>query len=123
LLVVISPIVRTAEAALSQSSTWKDIGIYDLGPAWLKNWGYEGNGIYGTDGIALDLSTGVPVKNQTVASFVSSYFDLGMLGLSPFSTKLDGGISFPSFFRTLQSDTLIPGRSWSYHAGSYNRKG
>jgi len=108
------------------SSTWTEVGLYNLGLEDSLN--LTGNGLYGYDVLSLNggnSSGGLSLGHQIIAGIATKSFLLGLLGLSnrpdSFSSASD---SVPSFLTNLQSDNLIPSLSFGYTAGaSYQNAG
>jgi hypothetical protein len=110
------------------SSTWQSnlsnasANIYPL--TLEASLGYGGRARYGFDDIGLGYigSSGIVLKNQTVAGFATKSFFMGIFGLTPRSsnfTSLNNPI--PSFMQNLQNKSMIPSLSWSYTAGNQYR--
>ena len=106
----------------NSSTTWKDIGIYNL--AFEDNLNYTGNGQYGFDtvGLGIDSSAGPTLTGQVVAGIVTTDFYLGNFGINPQPTNFSNFEDpWPSFFQTLKDKSLIPSLSYSYTAGNQYR--
>ena len=105
---------------LNQSSTRKEIGLYDLGLE--LNLGRNESGDYGLDSLALGLtpSVGGPtLDSQVVVGIETNHYRLGMFGLSQQPTNLSSfSDSYPSFLASLKAQNLIPSLSWAYTAGA-----
>ena len=106
-----------------RSSTWNEIGLYELSIYEEAMLGYSGNGSYGYETITL----GWPGNNlpsagkQVIAGITTMSFYLGALGLNPWPvnfTELDN--SHPSLLSTLKNQSKIPSLTWAYTAGAYN---
>ena len=112
----------------SLSSTWLSKGIYSLGLE--NNLGYDSDGSYGLDTVALGVSngTGGPVlPGQVVGSLTENLFYTGLFGLnnqptnftdSQDSSNLTDTVPYPSFLTTLKNQSRIPSLSWAYTAGA-----
>ncbi|KAJ4297690.1 hypothetical protein N0V90_005584 [Kalmusia sp. IMI 367209] len=102
------------------STTWKEIGLYDL--TLEKELGYQGNGIYGTDMVSLELSSTSPVKleNQIVAGIATNDFYVGLFGLGPRPVNFSNmEYPVPSFLGTLL-DQATPRLAGSLTLGGYD---
>ncbi|GJN73925.1 Acid protease [Purpureocillium lilacinum] len=101
------------------STTWSEIGLFNLG--FEKGLGYNDNGDFGHDTVGLGyLGSGGPVVNNSiVAGVAGSEFYLSVLGLKPeptnFTTQNDPQ---PSFMELLKKQGKIPSLSYSYTAGA-----
>ena len=105
------------------STTWKDIGIYNLG--FEGNLNYTGNGQYGVEtvGLGIDSSAGPALTGQVVAGIVADDFYLGNFGINPQPTNFSNFEDpRPSFFQTLKDKNMIPSLSYSYTAGNQYRR-
>ncbi|EOD45409.1 putative peptidase aspartic protein [Neofusicoccum parvum UCRNP2] len=107
----------------NQSSTWEEIGIYDLGLE--ASLGYTGNGLYGYDTIRLGSSqdsSALAMDHQVVAGIAVKDYFMGVIGVSPTSSSFDSA-SEPvgSLFNNLAENKSIPSRSYAYTAGAYYR--
>jgi hypothetical protein len=103
------------------SSTWKNIGLYDL--ILETNLNYTGNGLYGFDTVGTMVDGGLVLEQQIVAGIATKDFLLGVLGLGP---KPSNFSNFehpqPSFVQTLKDQNKIPSLSYAYTAGAPYRK-
>ncbi|UNI24739.1 hypothetical protein JDV02_010464 [Purpureocillium takamizusanense] len=101
------------------STTWDEIGLFNLG--FEKGLGYSDNGDFGQDTVGLGyLGSGGPVVNKSIiAGVAGSEFYLSVLGLKPeptnFTTQNDPQ---PSFMELLKKQAKIPSLSYSYTAGA-----
>ena len=108
---------------LNVSSTWKEVGIYDL--ALESELGFKNNGIYGIDSIGQEIanSGGIDLSHQVVAATASTDFYLGVFGLDP---KLINFLNFehpvPSYIWSLKDQKKIPSISFGYTAGAAYRE-
>jgi len=105
------------------SSTWNEIGLYELSIYEEAMLGYGGNGSYGFETITLGWpGNNLPsVGKQVIAGITTTSFYLGALGLNPWSvnfTELDN--SHTSLLSTLKNESKIPSLTWAYTAGAYN---
>ncbi|EMC92474.1 hypothetical protein BAUCODRAFT_78428 [Baudoinia panamericana UAMH 10762] len=103
----------------SASSTFENIGIYDL---WIEeNLGLIGNAIFGYDAVGLggNGENGPTLKNTTVGGLAVPTFYLGVFGVNP---KPTNWTSFndpaPSYMTQLKEEKLIASVSASYTAGA-----
>lgn len=106
--------------SINDSTTWKDLGLYDVDLR--KELNYSANGLYGLDNVGLMIqnSGGPTLFNQVVAGIASKDFYLGIFGLSPKATNFSG-FEYPqkSFMTTLKEEKKIPSISYGYTAGAY----
>ena len=113
--------LRGAVFSPNQSSTWAEIGLYQLALTEEAALGYSGNGEYGFDSVRLGLpGDGHPlVTHQVIEGFATKDFYLGTIGLSPHSINISS-FNNPnaSFLASLKSQGQIPSLSWSYTAGA-----
>jgi len=105
------------------SSTWNEVGLYELSIYEEAMLGYSGNGSYGFETITLGWpGNNLPsVGKQVIAGITTMSFYLGALGLNPWSvnfTELDN--SHASLLSTLKNESKIPSLTWAYTAGAYN---
>lgn len=107
----------------SSSTSWKNIGFFQL---WLeKNLGLWGNGQYGyeTVGLGYTAQDGPTLKNTTVGTLITNNFWLGHFGINPKPTNFSQfSDPSPSFLATLFEQKQIPSLSWGYTAGAQYRK-
>ena len=102
-----------------QSTTWTDLGYYELG--FDMQLGDTGYGDYGLDNV--DLSDQVLVNRQIVAIINTTEFWLGSLGLGVHPTRFEGTTNRLTFLSSLvQNQSEIPSHSYGYTAGAYYRK-
>jgi hypothetical protein len=108
---------------MSTSTTWKNIGFFQL---WLeKNLGLWGNGKYGYDtvGLGYTANEGPTIKNTTVGALITENFWLGHFGLNPKPTNFSAfSDPSPSYMTYLFEQAKIPSVSWGYTAGAQYRK-
>lgn len=106
----------------NQSSTWEEIGIYQSSSDTNT---IDFNALYGRDSVSLGAAgSGLPSVDHTlVAQIATTEVWLGLFGISPQPTNFS---SFnepePTFFTMLRSEEWIASRTWSYTAGSVNRR-
>jgi len=107
----------------NQSSTWDEIGIYELLINEEKLLGYDGSAEYGYDTVTLGWpgNNGPTFEKQVVAGMTTNGFWLGVFPLNPwpvnFTTLTD---SSPSLMTSLKNESIIPSLTWGYTAGAYN---
>lgn len=103
----------------TESSTWDEIGIYDL--YITRNLGINGNAIYGYDTVGLGGAgeEGPTLQNTTVGALAVEQFYLGVFGINPkptnFTSFNDGS---PSYMTQLKEQNYIPSVSFGYTAGA-----
>lgn len=106
------------------SASWKEYGQYELNTYLEREVGYDGDGLYGFDGLSLGWKgDAMPMLyNQSIAGIISPNFTLGGLALSPRPINFtDYNNPIPSLLQNLRSmQDPIPSLSWSYTAGAYN---
>ncbi|GFP54469.1 candidapepsin-2 [Trichoderma asperellum] len=101
------------------SSTWKEIGLYNLG--FENVLGFTDNGEFGYDTVGLGyLGSGGPVVNHSViAGIAGTEFYLGVLALNPRPTNFTSqNDPQQSFMQLLKNESAIPSLSYSYNAGA-----
>lgn len=103
----------------SASSSWDQVGIYDL---WIKrNLGVNGNAIFGYDTVGLGGAgeAGPTLQNTTVGAMAVNSFYMGIFGVNPkptnFTTFNDGSSSYMTL---LKEQNYIPSVSFGYTAGA-----
>ena len=105
---------------LNESSSRKEIGLFDLGLE--LNFGRNESGDYGLDSLALGLSTatgGPMLDSQVVVGIETNRYRIGMFGLNQQPTNLSSfSDPYPSFLASLKAQNLIPSLSWAYTAGA-----
>ena len=112
----------------NQSSTWVQNNVTSNGTFHLaleENLGYTGNGLYGSDTIALGWqgSNGPSLDQQIVAGIATPDFYYGVFGLDPRPTNFtDFNNPVPSYLSNLRKQGLIPSLSWGYTAGNQYRE-
>ncbi|KAF1976707.1 acid protease [Bimuria novae-zelandiae CBS 107.79] len=101
------------------SSTWENIGLFELGQnAFL---GFSGNGAFGYDTVGLvrgDASQTVQIDHQPVTAYASPDFWLGEIGLGNRGMNLGQHDHPASFLTNLKEAGGIPSRSFGYTAGA-----
>ena len=99
------------------SSTWKAIGLYELGLE--KDRGITGNGLYGFDNVGLDDFT---MENLALTAYASPGFWVGQMGLLPLPLNFSETISSPSLLSALKDEGHIPSLAYGYQAGAPYRE-
>lgn len=132
---------------LNDSSTWYDLGTYEIngdGVGLEANLGYSQRVEFGLDTLGIGL-TGPSLQNQTIGGIataepfylcVHSYLCISVIGFGhltfnsrgifglntqPVNFTSLGNYSSPSFLTTLKDQNKIPSLSWSYTAGAQYR--
>ena len=108
------------------SSTWSELGIYELLLTEERSLGLDANGSFGFDHAALGLPgyPNMPSLNQTViGAFMDTSIYVGTLGLYPRAINLSS-LNDPhqSFMGALRNQSSIPSTSWAYTAGANYRQ-
>ncbi|KAI1934773.1 hypothetical protein LOZ66_005628 [Ophidiomyces ophidiicola] len=99
----------------NQSSTWQDVGFYELGDT--VQLGRRGVGYYGFDNISMDSE--LMLAGQIVSILNITDWWIGSLGLGIKQTSFTSDDKL-SFVGTLAADRkLIPSHSYGYTAGAY----
>ena len=103
------------------SSSWKAIGLYQLGLQNEASLGYSGNASLGYDsvrfGIADASSTVIP--NQVIEAIATKDFYNGFIGLNGNAVNISSTLNSSTSLLTSLSDLdIIPSRSWAYTAGA-----
>lgn len=117
------PTARGFTFKRNESSTWSDNDLYELDLYEESRIGYRGNAMYGYDSVKLGWpgDASPTLDHQVIAGFATKDVYLGQIGLDPrpvnFTTANDPQTSI---LQSLRDARLIPSRSWSYTAGSYN---
>ena len=103
------------------STTWTDIGTYnlDMEPEWAL--GYDANTSIGYDNVTFGLPGGAALSHQMIAGYAALNFFIGMIGLSPHAVNLsDIKHPQPGVLTSLRDQDKDPSLSWAYTAGSHN---
>jgi hypothetical protein len=114
------PNIRGNTFVHNKSTTWQEVGLFELGLE--ANLNYTGNGDYGFDqvGLGFDDTDSPKLNHQVVASVADKDFFLGQFGIGPnpvnFTNSSDPQ---PSFFSSLRANKSIPSLSWAYTAGAH----
>ncbi|KAF2008081.1 acid protease, partial [Amniculicola lignicola CBS 123094] len=101
------------------TTTWNQIGFYELGLE--QNLNLTGNGRYGyeTVGFGHPGEMGPTLKNTTVGTLIEPHFWLGHFGVNGKSTNFTTFADpSPSYMSYLFQDKLIPSLSFAYTAGA-----
>ncbi|KAI9872801.1 MAG: hypothetical protein M1830_001180, partial [Pleopsidium flavum] len=114
--------LRGQEFFTNKSSTWSDIGLYQLGLIEESLLGYSGNADFGYDTVTLGWQgDGLPTLNhQVIEGFATKDFYVGTIGLTPHAVNLTT-FNDPqlSILGALKNESKIPSSSWAYTAGAY----
>ncbi|KAF2024468.1 acid protease [Setomelanomma holmii] len=106
-----------------ESSTWHEIGIYQVEAR--PELRYNASGLYGLDSLGLMIanSGGPTLQKQVIAGVVNPRFWVGRLGMD---VKPSNFSEFEnpqrSLIQTLKDENYIPSLSYSYTAGAYYKK-
>lgn len=90
----------------NDSTTWTDIGFYELDTYLETRLGLSGSAAYGDDKITLGWSgdNAATLNNQSIAGFITNNFSLGSLSLSPEPTNFTNyNNPIPSLLQTLRN--------------------
>lgn len=101
----------------NMSSTWKTIGLYELGMGRVHE--INGNGLQGFDSVELGNFT---MEGQAITAYASPGFWIGQMGLSLLPLNFSETISSPSLISALKDDGHIPSLVYGYQAGASYRK-
>jgi hypothetical protein len=101
----------------NMSSTWKAIGLYELGMERVH--GTNGNGLNGLDSVGLDNFT---TEGLAVTAYASPGFWVGQMGLSRLPVSFSETINSPSLLSALKNEGHIPSLAYGYQAGAAYRK-
>jgi hypothetical protein len=105
----------------NESSTWRQIGIYDLILESQLN--YTGNGLYGLDTVGLMVDGNATFENQVVAGIATKAYYLGIFGLGPKPSNFSNFENpQPSLMQTMKNQEVIPSVSFAYTAGASYRQ-
>ncbi len=104
----------------SSSTSWEGLQDYTLGLD--SQLGFDGNGTYGYDNIALSDVISVPSQTVGVINFNTTDYWLGFFGLGVEPTNFTN-IDKPSFLDSMvENQSLVPSHSYGYTAGAHYRK-
>jgi hypothetical protein len=104
----------------NESSTWRSQGLHDVSPT--EDPLFKRTFFFGTDTVG--IPQGSRMSNQTVALMQNQpSTSTGVVGISPVPANYtEDSVPVPTFFESLRSSTNIASSTWSYTAGSVNRK-
>lgn len=106
------------------STTWNEIGIYELDIG--KKFGLDGNTLYGYDTAGVSLSNeaadNVTMSHQALSAYASPDSWLGKLGVSQFDITVNDTEKPRSLLTALKEENHIPSLSFGYQAGAAYRK-
>ncbi|KAL6719380.1 hypothetical protein ACLMJK_003619 [Lecanora helva] len=100
-----------------ESSSWIDQGAYRV--SLDLELGFDGNGIYGLDSIAIDDQISVP--SQTIGIVNSTEYFLGYFGLGIQHTRVTSKDQFSFIDSMVENKSFIPSHSYGYTAGAHYR--
>ena len=106
----------------SASTSWKQLGDYDVGIN--QNIGPHVQGILGNETLTLGLqgSGGPVLHNQGVVAYSQPDLNLGMFGANALATNSSGKSQGPpSYLVSLKNQSMIPSLSFGYTAGNQYR--
>ena len=107
-----------------RSSTWEELGSFQLPLNPEHYLPFTGAAEFGFDNVTLDWQGygGMSLGRQIVAGYITEDFYLGVLGLSPLSVNITSfNDQYPSFVGTLKAENHIPSNSYGYTAGASYR--
>ena len=99
------------------SSTWQEIGFYELDMD--ANLGFTGYGEYGWDTIELDQYIVSP--HQAIGIVNSTQYWLGYLGLGINHINFTDNNELTYLSTLVENQSYIPSHSYGYTAGAYYR--
>ena len=108
---------------MNSSSSWDDIGTFELGQNDFL--GFTGNGGFGDDTVGLirgDSSETITNNDTAVTAYASPEFWLGEIGLSNRPMDLGQDDKPASFLSNLKKAGNIPSLSFGYTAGAPYRE-
>lgn len=103
------------------STSFSDIGLFELGLIEESALGYSGNGSFGYDDVIMGMegASSPIVKHQVVEGFATKDFYVGTIGLSPHAINISSfSNSTKSLLDSLKEQNSIPSLSWAYTAGA-----
>lgn len=109
----------------NESSTWSEIGLYQLPLTEESALGYSGNGSFGFDNVILSRpGDGLPsLSHQVIEGIATKDFYIGSLGLAPYAVNISNITDpHPSFLGALSNESKISSTSWAYTAGANYRQ-
>lgn len=107
------------------SSSWENIGLYDLFLPEEWQLGYSGNSNFGYDNLTLGWpGGGLPtLSRQVIEGFATKDFYIGSFGLNPNAVNISTlDNPQPSLLGGLSEQNKTPSTSWAYTAGAYYRQ-
>ncbi|TID23017.1 acid protease [Venturia nashicola] len=105
------------------TTSWSQVGLYELSLIEEQKLNYSGNGIYGTDkvGLAWPGDNLPSISNQIIAGVATKDFYMGGFPLNPWPVNFtDLNQRYPSLLTNLKNQSSIPSLTWGYTAGMYN---
>ncbi|QDS68836.1 hypothetical protein FKW77_007052 [Venturia effusa] len=105
------------------TSSWSQVGLYELSLFTEKSLNYSGNGIYGNDkvGLAWPGDNLPSIPNQIIAGIATKDFYMGGFPLNPWPANFTTlNQRYPSLLTNLKNQSSIPSLTWGYTAGMYN---
>jgi len=103
----------------NESTTWKQIGIYELGFE-ANLYGDNDAGLYGQDTVTIGSSSAL--ENQAIAGIATSNYWLGSFGLGIVSSQFNVLTeNIPTLLSTLNTQNVTPSQSYGYNAGAAYR--
>lgn len=103
----------------SSSSTWASLGYYDLGLD--SQLGFGGYGYYGFDDLTFG-TTGVVLPSTIIASFNTSEYWLGYLGVGIVPGNFTTVTALSPISALVESEGAISSHSYGYTAGAAYRE-
>jgi hypothetical protein len=107
----------------NQSSTWDEIGLYQITTE--SALGVSANGLFGYDTVGLNggnassTGNGISLAKQTVGGIATKDYFLGYLGLSLAPSSFSSASNpAQTLLENLYSESLIPSASYGYTAGA-----
>jgi hypothetical protein len=107
----------------NQSTTWSEIGLYQITTE--ETLGINANGLFGYDTVGLNggngssTGSGISLAKQTVGGIATKDYFLGLLGLSIAPSSFSSASNpAQTFLENLYNDDLIPSPSYGYTAGA-----
>lgn len=115
------PNTRGSFFTSDNSTSWKDIGLYELGLQNEISLGYSGNASLGYDSVRIGIAdaSSTVIPNQVIEAIATKDFYNGFIGLNGNAVNISSTLnSSTSFLTSLSNSRVIPGRSWAYTAGA-----
>lgn len=107
----------------NSSSTWSDIGQYDVDLEQALN--LTASGAFGYDkvilGPAAESSTALSIDGQVIAGVPDPNYFLGHIPLGNADSSFGGGTAIDALLPNMRNKTLIPSISFAYTAGAKYR--